>query len=69
MNLARIGQGSDGGGVHMGVGGDEFFVGIHGGSSIQAGWGRSLKLLERARECNPRAGKGKMDERALVDSG
>jgi hypothetical protein len=53
----------------MGVGGDEFFVGIHGGSSIQAGWGGSLKLLERACECNPPAGKDKKDERREHDSG
>jgi hypothetical protein len=58
-----------GGGVHMGVGGDEFFVGIHGGSSFQAGWGRGLKLLERAFECNPPPVKDKKDERGDRYSG
>jgi len=52
----------------MGVGGDEFFVGIHGGSSIQAGWGGSLKLLERRGECNPQDGKDKDGQRQRADS-
>jgi hypothetical protein len=29
MDLARVGQGGDGGGIDMGVGGDEIFVGVH----------------------------------------
>jgi hypothetical protein len=44
VDLARIGQGGDGGGVDMGVGGDEFLVGVHGGSSFLA-LGASLPVL------------------------
>ena len=39
VDLLGIGERLDRGGVHMGVGGDEFFVGVHGAPCVQCAAG------------------------------